>query len=60
MMIQDVRWCRNRFVLVLFGTKMLYIFCKFSIIIKRIYAETTSSKGAIWDDFSGQNQHQRT
>ena len=44
--------------LVLFETYLKYNWCKFSIIIKNIGAGTASNKGAIWDEFSEQSQHQ--
>ena len=37
--------------------KTHYIWCKFSVIIKRIYARTAPTV-ANWDEFSRQHQHQ--
>ena len=35
-----------------FKTNLDYIWCKFSIMIKRIYARTAHFYGDIWDKFS--------
>jgi hypothetical protein len=37
--------------------KLRYIYCKYIIIIKRIYAGNTPSKDAIWNEFGEQQGH---
>ena len=39
-------------------TNLYYIWCKFIIIVEKIDAGSAPSKGAIWDKFSEQHQHQ--
>ena len=49
-----LKWC----ILVLSWTNLHYIWCKFIIIIKKIYAETAPSNCAIVDEFSAQHRPQ--
>ena len=45
-------------LLMTFGKYLHYIWCKFSIMMKKNDAGTAHYKGAIWDKFSEQHQHQ--
>ena len=53
-----LQWCLTWTFLVLFGTNLHCIWCKFSIMISKIDAWTSICKGAIWDKFSEQHRRQ--